>query len=109
MAELGAAEHRRVGVMLAAATAALEEVLGAERVYTLSFCEVDRRLHFHIFPRTRELLAAYQHDTGTEAEEVDGPRLFEWTRAACPAGRTPPWAAGAPDPSASLRDFLRRF
>jgi diadenosine tetraphosphate (Ap4A) HIT family hydrolase len=98
---------QRLGGLLASAAAAIETVTKADRVYCLSFCEVDRRLHFHLFPRTDELLAEYQEATGTAGQAVDGPALFTWARANFPADRTPP--AGWPkvgDVCAALRDIL---
>jgi diadenosine tetraphosphate (Ap4A) HIT family hydrolase len=76
----------RLGELLARSTAAIEAVVGADRVYCLSFCEVDRGLHFHLFPRTPEILAAYQTATDAGGQPVNGPSLFEWARDAYPAG-----------------------
>ena len=77
---------QRLGGLLASAAAAVETVVKADRVYCLSFCEVERTLHFHLFPRTEALLAAYCAATGAPAKPVDGPAVFAWARAAYPAG-----------------------
>jgi diadenosine tetraphosphate (Ap4A) HIT family hydrolase len=55
---LDPAAAARVGAALATAASAIERVVAAERVYLLSFCEVEPQLHFHLFPRTRWLLEA---------------------------------------------------
>ena len=68
------------GDVLTKAVSAIEMVTNADRVYLLSFCEIDRRLHFHLFPRTEWLLEAYQFTTETENGPVNGPMLFEWAR-----------------------------
>lgn len=81
---------QRLGGLLASAAAAIETAVGAERVYCLSFCEVDRRLHFHLFPRTEGLLAAYREATGAPEAPVDGPALFQWARENFPADRPTP-------------------
>ncbi|NLI46552.1 MAG: hypothetical protein GX414_05535 [Acidobacteria bacterium] len=110
LAGLASETARALGEMLARAAAAIEVATGADRVYVLSFCEVDRRLHFHLFPRTAWLLEAFR--TATDAgptDAVDGPALFGWARAACVPGRALP--AGAPDPAAvtaALRTALYR-
>ena len=83
---LGGEPAGRLGELLARAARAVVEVTGAERVYCLSFCEVDPRLHFHLFPRTRWLLDAYRAATGTAGQPVNGPALFEWARRRFPAG-----------------------
>jgi len=108
LAGLEPAAARALGEELARASAAIEAATGAERVYVLSFCEVDRRLHFHLFPRTAWLLEAFRAATGAgPADAVDGPALFGWARAVCIPGR--PLPAGAPDPgivAAALRAAL---
>jgi len=99
---------RRLGELLARALAAIEAVTGADRVYVLSFCEVDRRLHFHLFPRTAWLLEAFRAATGAGlADPVDGPALFQWARAACVPGRErPPGAPATAAVNAALRATL---
>jgi len=108
LAGLEPAMARALGEALARASAALEAATGAERVYVLSFCEVDRRLHFHLFPRTAWLLEAFRAATGAgPADAVDGPALFGWARAACVPGRALPAGAPAPaDVAAALRAAL---
>ncbi len=94
LSRLGRREAGRFGVLLARAAHAVAAATGAERVYCLSFCELDPRLHFHLFPRTRWLLEAYHEATGTGGRPVNGPALFEWARrrfadgAALPPGVT---------------------
>lgn len=70
----------RLGTMLSATTNAIITVIHPERIYCLSFGEVNPELHFHLFPRTRWLLEKYWEATGTEDEPIDGPRLFQWAR-----------------------------
>ena len=97
----------RLGGLLASAAAAIETTVKAERVYCLSFCEVERGLHFHLFPRTAALLAAYQESTGTVGLPVDGPAVFAWAREAFAAGN--PLPAGWPkvaDVCEALREML---
>lgn len=86
--EPDAAGH--VGLVLSRAVRALEEFAGAERVYLLTFAEIDRRLHFHLFPRTGEIKSRFLAETGGDSAAINGPLLFEWAREAYPAGRPPP-------------------
>jgi diadenosine tetraphosphate (Ap4A) HIT family hydrolase len=104
--ELAPETAARLGAMLARAAAAVEAATGADRVYVQSFCEVDRRLHFHIFPRTRWLADVWRRAHPGAGGPVDGPRLFVWAREAFPTGA--PLPAGTPDPAAIL-DSLRTF
>ena len=90
LAGLDPAAAGRLGEMLARATRAIEEATSAERVYSLAFAEIDLRLHFHLFPRTRAVLEAYWRATGTAGEPVNGPKLFEWARTAIVPGRSVP-------------------
>ena len=58
----------------------IELTVRPERIYILSFCEVDSQLHFHLFPRTGWLLREYRRANGGEGEAVDGPALFQWAK-----------------------------
>ena len=84
-----------LGRMLARAAAAIEQAVKPERVYFLSFCEVDHRLHFHLFPRTAWLLKEYVKANDCANDPVNGPRLFEWARHSYGPGC--PLPAGTPD------------
>jgi diadenosine tetraphosphate (Ap4A) HIT family hydrolase len=81
LADLDGPAAARLGVALARATRAIQAVVEPERVYCLLFAEVLHEVHFHLFPRSRWLLEAYWKDRGTGDEPVDGPGLFQWTRA----------------------------
>lgn len=59
----------------------IKEVIDPERIYTLSIGEIQPRLHFHVFPRTKELLAKYKTQCSiTEDTPISGMHLFEWAR-----------------------------
>jgi len=90
LAQLDPASARRLGEMLSRVARAIEDVVAPERVYCLSFSEIDPRLHFHLFPRTRALLEAYWEATGTASEPVNGPKLFEWARTVLAPGQPVP-------------------
>lgn len=75
-----------LGTMAARAIKAIELAVNPERVYVLSFCEIDPRLHFHLFPRTDWLLEAYRQAIGGQGGAVNGPLLFEWARKTFAAG-----------------------
>ncbi len=109
LAELDAGSASRLGVTLARVAAAIEEATAAERVYCLAFAEIDPRLHFHLFPRTRAVLEAYWSATGTRGKPVSGPRLFEWARTAIVPGQPRPASLGSVDGTcAELRGRLAR-
>jgi diadenosine tetraphosphate (Ap4A) HIT family hydrolase len=95
LAELKPDQAKTLGEMLAAAARAIEAAVKPERVYVLSFCEVERRLHFHLFPRTAWLLKEYFKANDCANDPVNGPRLFEWARKTFIAGSRLP--AGIPD------------
>jgi hypothetical protein len=59
---------------------------------------VDRRLHFHLFPRTSWLLREYQRANEEHGAAVNGPALFEWARKTIVQGRDIP--KGMPDRAA---------
>ncbi len=80
----------RLGELLSSSVSAIENIVEADRVYCLSFCELDRHLHFHLFPRSPTLLRDYHKATNTSDEPINGPMLFEWAREFYPAGTQMP-------------------
>ena len=68
-----------LGPTLAKISRSIHVVLKPERVYTAQFCEADRGIHFHIFPRTAWLRESYLTYYPSE-HLLDGPRLLSWAR-----------------------------
>jgi len=89
LGELGPEQSHSLASLLPRTARAIEQVTAAERVYCLSFCEIDRALHFHLFPRSRALLEAYLTATGASPGPVNGPVLFEWARTHIMTGAPP--------------------
>jgi diadenosine tetraphosphate (Ap4A) HIT family hydrolase len=109
LAQLPAETAKALGEMLARAAKAIEAAVGAERVYVLSFCEIDRRLHFHLFPRTAWLLKEYHKANFNANEPIDGPMLFAWARSAFGPGSHVPRGTPAADAAAAgIRASLER-
>ena len=107
LGRLAPAAARRLGEVLSRIARAVEDAVGAERVYCLSFSEIDPHLHFHLFPRSRAVLDAYREATGADAEHVSGPQLFEWARTTLVPGRpVPPGLRGVEAVCAELRARL---
>jgi diadenosine tetraphosphate (Ap4A) HIT family hydrolase len=95
LAQLPPETARLLGEMLARAAGAIEQAVKPARVYVLSFCEVDPRPHFHLFPRSAWLLKEYFKANDCANDPVNGPMLFEWARSAFgPDSRMP---KGTPD------------
>lgn len=86
MSELEPDSARHVGYVLSRAARVLERAAGADRVYILSFAEIDRRLHFHLFPRTSAMQSTYAEELGPGQDPLNGPLLFEWARHRYPVG-----------------------
>jgi diadenosine tetraphosphate (Ap4A) HIT family hydrolase len=55
LAELTPTEAESLGRVLHAGVSALEQVVGAERIYAMSFNERVRHLHFLLLPRTADM------------------------------------------------------
>jgi diadenosine tetraphosphate (Ap4A) HIT family hydrolase len=81
LADLKPKQSQHLGLILSKTAQALQNTLNAERIYCLSFCELDPRLHFHLLPRTKLLLQLYYQDTDSDNEPINGALLFEWARA----------------------------
>jgi diadenosine tetraphosphate (Ap4A) HIT family hydrolase len=108
LAQLAPETATLLGTMLACSAKAIEQAVKAERVYVLSFCEVDPRLHFHLFPRSAWLLKEYFKANDCANDPVNGPMLFEWARGAFgPGSRLP---EGTPDSGIAcgiIREILK--
>jgi diadenosine tetraphosphate (Ap4A) HIT family hydrolase len=108
LAQLPPETAKFLGEMLARAATAIEQAVKPERVYVLSFCEVEPRLHFHLFPRTAWLLKEYFRANDCANAPVNGPMLFEWARGAYGPGSHIP--EGTPDLETvcgTLREILK--
>jgi diadenosine tetraphosphate (Ap4A) HIT family hydrolase len=55
MSEFSKEEQLSLGMVLSEVTRAVEKHTRAERVYSIMFAEGTPVVHFHIFPRTKEL------------------------------------------------------
>jgi len=108
LAQLSKKTAQLLGVMLKRVTNAIEQAVKPERVYVLSFCEIEPRLHFHLFPRTAWLLKEYFKANDCANDPVNGPMLFEWARSAFGPGSHVP--QGTPDMETAcgiMRDILK--
>lgn len=66
-----------LGQTIALTHRVVNEVLQPQRLYTLSLGELLHQVHFHVFPRTTEMLIHYrQHNHLSSEEGVDGALLF---------------------------------
>jgi diadenosine tetraphosphate (Ap4A) HIT family hydrolase len=107
LAELSPGKAEALGALLARAAKAIETAVGAERVYVLSFCEVDPRLHFHLFPRTSWLLNEYFKANCNSDQPIDGPLLFAWARGAFgPGSHVPKGTPAVAAAAAAIRAIL---
>jgi diadenosine tetraphosphate (Ap4A) HIT family hydrolase len=68
-----------LGPTLAMISRSIYVALKPERIYTALFCEAERGVHFHIFPRTAWLRESYLTYNPSE-DLLDGPRLLSWAR-----------------------------
>jgi len=108
LAQLPKKTAQQLGVMLKRVANAIEQAVMPERVYVLSFCEVDPRLHYHLFPRTAWLLKEYFKANDCANDPVNGPMLFEWTRGAFgPGSRVPKGTPDIETACAIMRDLMR--
>lgn len=70
-----------LGQILARVEAAVLHVTDAERVYILRFSEGLASVHFHIFPRSREIAKDWiAAQPEAAADGINGPLLFAWAR-----------------------------
>ena len=79
--DLDAAAVSALGPTLAVAVAAVRKVIRPVKIYCAQFGEETGRVHFHIFPRTREITGAYLRERPQERTLIHGPVLLDWVRA----------------------------
>jgi diadenosine tetraphosphate (Ap4A) HIT family hydrolase len=68
-----------LGPTLAMISRSIDTVLKPERIYVALFCEAEKGVHFHIFPRTAWLREFYLTYYSSE-DLLDGPKLLSWAR-----------------------------
>jgi diadenosine tetraphosphate (Ap4A) HIT family hydrolase len=78
LSELSVQALQELGNVLKISHAIVEKIIQPERIYTLSFGEVLPLIHFHVLPRTSEILKQYKLQNKTE--EVNGALIFDWAR-----------------------------
>ena len=66
--------------LLAKVEKILREVLRVEQIYILKFSELNRVIHFHIFPRTESIFQTYIQDNPSKRDQINGPLIFDWSR-----------------------------
>jgi len=82
ISELSVTTRNDLGSLLGQVEAAVLAETGAEHVYVLRFSEGMDAVHFHVFPRTRELARLWRESMadGSDGEGINGPLLFAWAR-----------------------------
>ena len=74
--------QRELGPVLAQLEVAITASTTAEHVYIARFSEGLLSVHFHLFPRSRDIAAEFAKENPVEAG-VNGPLLFSWARRQC--------------------------
>ena len=54
-------------------------ILKPENIYFAKFGEENKKVHFHIFPRTKEITERYLKQF-PDTKELNGPQIFDWAR-----------------------------
>ena len=62
---------------LADSEALVQEIIEPERIYVMKFGEVNPRVHFHVFPRTKRIAEAYLAQV-PDKEPYCGARIVDW-------------------------------
>lgn len=69
-----------LGTTLALAVSAVGQVIEPLKIYCAQFGEETSRLHFHVFPRTKDVTNEYLRERPEEGALIHGPVLFDWAR-----------------------------
>jgi len=76
---LSAETLAQLGPLLAKGMAAIEKAVQAERVYVIRLGEEVESIHFHLFPRTREMADLYRKEFPDDPV-INGAKMFDWAR-----------------------------
>ena len=80
LSELSTDALAALGPTLARAVAAVQEIIQPIRIYCAQFGEGDHRLHFHVFPRTKEITEVFLRENPDQRMPIHGPLLLDWAR-----------------------------
>lgn len=80
LGELSAAAAAALGPALVQAVTAVQDTLHPEKMYCAQFGEATSQLHFHIFPRTKDITEAYLKEKPEQRDLIHGPVLLDWAR-----------------------------
>ena len=82
--ELTTDEYQDLFIIAQKSMTFLEERIAIDVVYLLSFGEVTRHFHFHIFPRHKWMKDLYmQHFLSKPSDPIDGGQMFSVIRETC--------------------------
>jgi diadenosine tetraphosphate (Ap4A) HIT family hydrolase len=77
MNDFGPGESEELAYVLKLGERLLDLLIRPERIYVLKFGESDDRIHFHLIPRTAELLKSYLDDR-QESSPYNGALITAW-------------------------------
>ena len=85
-----------LGPTLASATDVVNYTVNPIKIYCAQFGEEDTHLHFHIFPRTREITTEFLAEFPGQSELIYGPIFLDWARSKYRGSKKEVWAATSP-------------
>jgi diadenosine tetraphosphate (Ap4A) HIT family hydrolase len=80
LSQLSTAALAELGPTIARLESAIVQVSGAEHVYVVRFSEGLAAIHFHLFPRTRQLATQWLASAKPPDGNLNGPYIFAWAR-----------------------------
>ena len=80
LTELPVQYQDRLGSQLSLAVKIVDQVINPQKIYCARFGEETNHIHFHVFPRTRELTKEYLIKYPEQEDLIHGPIMLEWAR-----------------------------
>ena len=78
--KLKIAAQIELGILLSNIERSVDEVLEPENIYLCKFGEEGTILHFHLFPRTKDITSRFLENFPGQEKLIHGPVLFDWAR-----------------------------
>ena len=72
--------QEELGPALATTTAVIQNTINPLKIYCAQFGEAEPELHFHVFPRTKDITDEFLRTYPEQRNLIHGPVLLEWAR-----------------------------
>ena len=107
LADLPQTAQEELGPALAKTTGIIRNIINPLKIYCAQFGEEGPILHFHVFPRTKDVTSDFLRIYPEQKKLIHGPFLLDWARDRYRASKTDVWKLTMPVILALREEFDR--